>query len=152
VTSSLGRVEVVPRCRVTVTGPTVVLTSLPASAASLDGKDPYTTGCNSGAYSVKSSYITNQLGDALGTVYLYWSPSCKTNWTEIRVPTYGYGSANVYTDDGRSALFSYSAGNGGHHWGNMLYAPGICAWGAGTVVTGTGTVNHGSGQTAHACG
>ena len=131
---------------------TVVLTSLPASASSLDGKDPYSTGCNSGAYSVKSSYITNQLGDALGTAYLYWSPSCKTNWTEVKVPTYGYGSANVYTDDGRSALFSYSAGNGGHHWGNMLHAPGICAWGTGTVVTGTGSVNHGSGSTARACG
>lgn len=131
---------------------TVVLTSLPASASSLDGKDPYSTGCNSGAYSVKSAYINNQIGDALGTVYLYWSPSCKTNWTEIRVPTYGYGSANVYTDDGRSALFSYGAGNGGHHWGNMLYAPGVCAWGTGTVVTGTGTVNHGSGSTVKACG
>ncbi|HZE34081.1 MAG TPA: hypothetical protein VE198_21940 [Actinoallomurus sp.] len=67
-------------------------------------------------------------------------------------PTYGYGSANVYTGDGRSALFSYSAGNGGHHWGNTLYAPGVRAWGAGTVVTGTGTVNHGSGQTTSACG
>jgi hypothetical protein len=131
---------------------TVVLTSLPASAASYDGKDPYSTGCSSSAYSVKSASIKNQLGDPLGTVYLYWSPSCQTNWTEVRVPTTGSGSVNVHTDDGRSALFSYSAGNGGHHWGNMLHAPGVCAWGTGTVVTGTGTVNHGSGTTARACG
>jgi hypothetical protein len=131
---------------------TVVLTSLPASASSLDGKDPYTTGCNSSAYSVKSASIKNPLGDPLGTAYLYWSPSCKTNWTEVRVPTNGSGSANVYTDDGRSEPFSYSAGNGGHHWGNMLYAPGVCAWGVGTVGLGAGTVNHGSGTTARACG
>ncbi|GAA1281017.1 hypothetical protein Psi02_66650 [Planotetraspora silvatica] len=130
----------------------VVLTALPASASSLDGKDPYSTGCNSSAYSVRSASIKNQIGDSLGSVYLYWSPTCKTNWTEVRVSTSGHGSVNVYTDDGRSALFSYSAGNGGHHWGNMLYAPGVCAWGTGTVVAGTGTVNHGSGTTADACG
>ncbi len=131
---------------------TVVLTSLPASASSLDGKDPYTTGCDSGSYSVKSASIKNQLGDPLGTVYLYWSPGCKTNWSEVKVPTTGSGSVNVYTDDGRSALFSYSAGNGGHHWGNMLYAPGVCAWGQASVGTGAGSVNHGSGSTARACG
>jgi hypothetical protein len=131
---------------------TVVLTSLPASASSLDGKDPYTTGCNSSAYSVKSAYIKNPLGDPLGTAYLYWSPSCKTNWTEVRVPTIGAGSADVYTDDGRSASFSFSAGNGGHHWGNMLYAPGICAWGVGTVSLGGSWINHGTGTTARACG
>ncbi len=130
----------------------VVLTSLPASASPLDGKDPYSTGCNSGSSSVKSASIKNQLGDPLGTVYLYWSPSCQTNWSEVRVPTTGSGSVNVYTDDGRSALFSYSAGNGGHHWGNMLYAPGVCAWGSATVGLGAGTVNHGSGSTARACG
>jgi hypothetical protein len=129
-----------------------VLTSLPASASSLDGKDPYVTGCNSGAYSVKSGTITNQIGDPLGTIHLYWSPSCQTNWTEISVSSAGHGSVNVYTDDGRSALFSYSAGNGGHHWGNMLYAPGVCAWGTVTVINGTGTVNHGSGSTPKACG
>jgi hypothetical protein len=123
-----------------------------ASAASLDGKDPYTTGCNGGSYSVKSASIKNELGDSLGTVYLYWSPSCKTNWTEARVSSIGTGSVNVYTDDGRSALFNYKAGNGGHHWGNMLYAPGICAWGQATVNNGTGRLNHGSGSTARACG
>lgn len=129
-----------------------VLASLPASASSLDGQDPYSTGCASGSYSVKHADIKNQEGDKLGDVYLYWSPSCKTNWTEVRVATNGYGAVNVYADGGKAEYFNYQAGNGGHHWGNMVYAPGICAWGQGTVVEGSGSLLHGSGWTAEACG
>jgi hypothetical protein len=124
----------------------------PANAYSLDGKDPYTTGCHSGSSVVRTASIRNELQESMGTLSLYWSPTCKTNWSEVTVPNYGYGSVNVYTADGRSAIFNYSAGNGGHHWGNMLYASGICAHGTGTVVTGTGRVNHGSGSTTNACG
>ncbi|NUT44150.1 MAG: DUF2690 domain-containing protein [Thermoactinospora sp.] len=123
----------------------------PAHAHAYDHKDPYATNCDEGATVSRTASIKNSGGDVLGTIYLYWSSKCKTNWTQIKVSTRAQGTIRLYTD-GADDSFSYSAGNNGYHWGNMIYAPGVCAWGQATVNQGTGTANQGTGTTSKACG
>ncbi len=124
-----------------------------ASAHPYDGKDPYRTGCartkvNTG----KKASLKNEVGDRLGTIRLFYSRHCGTNWGEVRVSRRGSGEITVFTGNKRRS-FHYRPGNGGHHWGNMVYAPsGICAKATGSVTAGIGRANKGSGTTPKACG
>ncbi|MFI7699369.1 DUF2690 domain-containing protein [Nonomuraea sp. NPDC049480] len=127
-------------------------TAGPESAHPYDGKDPYRSGCaktkvNTG----KKASLKNEVGDHLGTIRLFYSRHCGTNWGEVSVARSASGTITVYTST-KSRSFTYRPGNGGHHWGNMLYAPsGVCAKATGTVTAGTGRANKGSGTTAKAC-
>ena len=122
------------------------------SAHPYDGKDPYRTGCartkvNTG----KKASLKNEVGDRLGTIRLYYSRHCGTNWGEVSVPRNGSGEITVFTSTKRRS-FGYRPGNGGHHWGNMVYAPsGVCAKATGSVTAGIGRANKGSGTTPKAC-
>ncbi|WP_171074336.1 DUF2690 domain-containing protein [Nonomuraea basaltis] len=131
---------------------TLLLTTGPASAHPYDGKDPYRTGCASTkVFTGKKASLKNEVGDSLGTIRLYYSRRCGTNWGEVRVSKNGSGQITVFTS-AKSRSFSYRAGNGGHHWGNMVYAPsGVCAKATGSVTVGIGRANKGSGTTAKAC-
>ncbi|MEV4172562.1 MULTISPECIES: DUF2690 domain-containing protein [unclassified Nonomuraea] len=124
----------------------------PASAHPYDGKDPYRSGCaNSKVNTGKKAALKNEIGDVLGTIRLYYSRRCGTNWGEVTVPKSASGSITVFTSR-TSRSFSYRPGNGGHHWGDMVYAPsGVCAKASGTVTAGIGRVNRGSGTTPKAC-
>ncbi|WP_406318444.1 YjfA family protein [Streptosporangium sp. NBC_01639] len=126
--------------------------ALPASAHTYDHKDPYRSGCGNTKRVVKSAPIKSRLAERVGTIKLMWSSSCKTNWTEVSVPTSAHGTINVYTNRG-SDRFIFKAGNGGRHWGNMMRAPGVCAWGGVAVQWNGGRGGqNGQGVTAKACG
>ncbi|WP_165977687.1 DUF2690 domain-containing protein [Nonomuraea diastatica] len=132
---------------------TLLLSAGPASAHPYDGKDPYRSGCAaSKVYTGKKASLKNEIGDSLGTVQLYYSRRCGTNWGEARVSKHGTGQITVFTSS-RNISFTYRAGNGGHHWGDMVYAPsGVCAKASASVSNGIGRVNKGSGTTGKACG
>ncbi|MFF0307597.1 DUF2690 domain-containing protein [Streptosporangium sp. NPDC004379] len=134
-----------------VAGVTLVAAA-PANAQSYyDHKDPYRTGCGNTARVVKKADITSRANGTVGTVRLMWSSRCKTNWTEISVSSTARGSVRVYTNRS-SDTFRFKAGNHGRHWGNMLRAPGVCAWGAASIQWGTGAGGqNGAGVTAKAC-
>lgn len=131
----------------------VMMTAGPASAHSYDGKDPYSSGCaKSKVYTGKKASLKNELGDILGTVKLFYSRRCGTNWGEIAVAKNSVGNITVSTSK-KSISFNYRAGNGGRHWGNMVYAPsGTCAWARGSVNNGAGRLNHAAATTGKACG
>ncbi|TDC05789.1 DUF2690 domain-containing protein [Nonomuraea sp. KC401] len=132
---------------------TILLSAGPASAHAYDGKDPYKSGCAaSKVYTGKKASLKNEIGDSLGTVKLYYSRRCGTNWGEAKVSKHGTGQITVFTSK-KNISFTYRAGNGGRHWGDMVYAPsGVCAKASATVSNGIGRTNKGSGTTAKACG
>ncbi|MEV0348810.1 DUF2690 domain-containing protein [Nonomuraea sp. NPDC050680] len=132
---------------------TISPASAQATAKPYDHKDPYTTGCGNSAKIVKTGSITSRANGKVGTIQLWWSGRCKTNWIEIRTATSASGSINVYTADGRYDRFAFKKGNGGRHWGNMLWANNMCAWGGASVQWNGGRGGqNGAGTTAKACG
>lgn len=129
-----------------------LFTATPANAHAYDHKDPYSKGCGNSARAVRSAPIKSVANGEVGTVKLMWSSKCKTNWTEITTATSARGTVTVYTDRGYDR-FSFKPGNGGRHWGNMMYAPGICAHAVAHVSWGGGNGGqNGSGATRKACG
>lgn len=97
------------------------------SAHPYDGEDPYRTGCartkvNTG----KKASLKNEVGDRLGTIRLFYSRHCGTNWGEVSVPRNGSGEITVFTS-------------------------GVCAKATGSVTAGIGRANKGSGTTPKAC-
>lgn len=98
------------------------------------GQDPYATGCAAGATIAGSG----PLSDGAGSVTLYWSPACHTNWAAasfadgnppttppVRVRVVGSGGSTSYDN----APVDYdTTGSGSPIWGNMTYSPG-CAYG-----------------------
>ncbi|MCA2225529.1 DUF2690 domain-containing protein [Nonomuraea aurantiaca] len=134
-----------------------LLTISPASAQAAgrnyyDHKDPYTTGCGNAAKVVRTGSLSNRIDGKVGTIQLWWSGRCKTNWIEIRTASSAHGTISVYTDKGYDR-FSFKQGNGGRHWGNMMYGNNMCAWGSASVVFGSGRGGqNGSGGTTKACG
>ncbi|MFJ2032404.1 DUF2690 domain-containing protein [Streptosporangium sp. NPDC087985] len=144
------------KIRVTATAVAAVGLALfaasPVNAHTYDHKDPYSTGCGNTASAVRTASINSPLDGKVGTVKLMWSSACQTNWTEISTATSARGTINLYTDRG-SDSFTFKEGNGGRHWGNMMYAPGVCAWGSVSVQWGSGGGGqNGSGTTTKACG
>jgi len=132
---------------------TVSPASAQATAKPYDHQDPYKSGCGNSAKIVKTGSISSRLDGKVGTIQLWWSGRCKTNWIEIKTATSAHGSINVYTADGRYDRFAFKKGNGGRHWGNMLWANNMCAWGGASIQWGTGQGGqNGAGTTPKACG
>ncbi|MEU6714464.1 DUF2690 domain-containing protein [Nonomuraea sp. NPDC046802] len=129
------------------------MTTAPANAHPKDGRDPYTSGCaNTKVNTGKKASLENEVGESLGTIRLFYSRHCGTNWGEVSVSKHASGTITVFTSN-KSRSFSYRPGNGGHHWGDMVYAPsGVCAKATGSVTAGIGRVNKGRGTTPAACG
>ncbi|PRX68445.1 uncharacterized protein DUF2690 [Nonomuraea fuscirosea] len=138
-----------------VVGAVTLLAGSPAHAQSAkpyDHKDPYKSGCGTSARVVKSAKITSRVNGEVGTIKLMWSGRCKTNWIEVKTGTSMTGTINVYTRDGRHDAFRFKRGNGGRHWGNMLWANNMCAWGSVSVQWNGGRGGqNGSGTTPKAC-
>ncbi|MEW9547131.1 DUF2690 domain-containing protein [Nonomuraea sp. NPDC050783] len=131
-----------------------LLAGSPAHAAMkpYDHKDPYRSGCGNSARVVRTAAITSRANGKVGTVKLMWSGKCKTNWVEISTGTSMSGTINVYTADGRYDAFSFKKGNGGRHWGDMLWANNMCAWGGASVQWNGGRGGqNGAGTTGKAC-
>ncbi|NUR90122.1 MAG: DUF2690 domain-containing protein [Nonomuraea sp.] len=126
-----------------------LLATVPADAASYRGKDPYKSGCGSYGYAVRTEAMKYR-GVKVGTIKLMWSPKCKTNWTEIKVHPSKSGTIWVDAAKQKAVTFHYKAGNGGRHWGNMIPANNICAWGSATAV-GRNSGDVSSGKTGKAC-
>ncbi|MFC7589854.1 DUF2690 domain-containing protein [Nonomuraea antimicrobica] len=123
-----------------------------AAPSRYDHKDPYRSGCGNAARVVKSANINGRVDGVVGTIKLMWSGKCQTNWTEVKVATSMRGIVHIYTADGRNGSFRFKAGNGGRHWGDMLGAKNMCAWGGVSVQWGTGAGGqNGQGTTAKAC-
>ncbi|GAA3525820.1 hypothetical protein GCM10022419_000680 [Nonomuraea rosea] len=118
-----------------------------------DHKDPYKSGCGNAARVVKTGKINSRANGQVGTIKLMWSGKCQTNWIEISTATSAHGIISVYTEDGRYDKFSFKAGNRGRHWGNMVWAKDMCAWGGASVQWNGGRGGqNGAGTTAKACG
>ncbi|GII90477.1 hypothetical protein Ssi02_07080 [Sinosporangium siamense] len=127
-------------------------TSAQAAAKPYDGQDPYRSGCAKTAREVRKAGIKSRIHGPVGTVRLMWSTKCKTNWVEVRTAASATGSISVYTKDGRSNTFRFKAGNKGRHWGDMLWANNMCAWGSVHVQWGGGKGGqNASGATGRAC-
>ena len=105
------------------------------SGTGCNGKDPYATGCASGAYEVTSAgrYLHNLYGATNGSViHLFWSPRCQTNWPVVTQPapcSDVQGTvvfANVENlSTGQWVSYPYRSKTAPTYvWGNMIYSPG----------------------------
>ncbi|MEQ4715395.1 DUF2690 domain-containing protein [Nonomuraea sp. B19D2] len=134
----------------------VALAVAPANAQAkphpYDHQDPAKSGCWNSAKVVRTADIKSRLEPTVGTIKLWWSFKCKTNWVEIRTAASATGSISVYAKDGRSDTYRFSKGNKGQHWGNMIEADNMCAWGSASIQWhgGRGGQN-GQGTTGKAC-
>lgn len=139
-------------------GAVTLLAGTPAQAQAAvfhryDHQDPYRSGCGNAARAVKSAKIASRVDGSVGTIKLMWSGRCQTNWIEVQTATSVSGTINLYTADNRHDRFSFKAGNRGRHWGDMLWAKNMCAWGSVSVQWGGGTGGrNGQGTTPKACG
>lgn len=137
-------------------GAVTLLAGSPAQAQAAlkpyDGQDPYRSGCGNSARVVKTAKIKSRVHGELGTIKLMWSGRCQTNWTEIKTASSARGTINIYTADGRHNRFSFRAGNGGRHWGDMLWAKDMCAWGSVSIQWNGGNGGQNAqGTTGKAC-
>ncbi|MFC4011505.1 DUF2690 domain-containing protein [Nonomuraea purpurea] len=98
-----------------------------------DHKDPYKAGCASTSRVVETAKLKSPMREEWGTVSLMWSRKCQTNWIKVKTSAKVTGTINLYTQDRRSDSFSFKKGNRGVHWGDMLWANDMCAWGSVTV-------------------
>jgi hypothetical protein len=129
-----------------------LVTAAPAHAHDYDHKDPYRTGCGDSARAVRTGTIKSVVDGAVGTIKLMWSTRCKTNWTEITTSSDAAGTIQVLTYRG-SDKSTFKPGNGGRHWGNMMYANNTCAWGSVYVSWNGGRGGQkGTGATSKSCG
>ncbi|MEV0233180.1 DUF2690 domain-containing protein [Nonomuraea sp. NPDC050786] len=131
----------------------VLLAGTPANAQAkpYDHQDPAKSGCWSSAKVVRTADIKMRR-ESVGTIKLWWSFKCKTNWVEIRTSSTATGTISVYAGDGRSDTFSFKAGNKGRHWGNMVWAENMCAYGKASVRWNGGRGGQiGNGSTTKAC-
>jgi hypothetical protein len=128
----------------------VSLVATPASAGavtcsgnSCNGKDPYATGCASGAYEITSAgrYLLDPYGHTDGSIiHLFWSPRCQTNWPVVTQPQSCSDSegtrveANVQNrTTGQWVNYTVQALTASTYvWGNMVYSPGP-AWAYGDI-------------------
>ncbi|MEV6031977.1 DUF2690 domain-containing protein [Nonomuraea sp. NPDC052116] len=132
----------------------VLLAGGPANAQAkpYDHQDPAKSGCWNSAKVVRTAPIKGRVDGEVGTIKLWWSFKCKTNWVEVRVPTSGSGIITVTAKDGRYDQFRYKKGNKGRHWGNMIWANNMCAWGSASVQWNGGRGGqNGAGTTGKAC-
>jgi hypothetical protein len=99
-------------------GGVTVLTAGPASA-SISDTDPKTTGCwDSNAYalySVADPYYG-------GTLQLWWSPDCQTNWGQDYSTSTDYTIISTTVEGGRTSSY-FGFNYKGWAWSNQMYAP-----------------------------
>lgn len=118
-----------------VVAPTMASASPSCSGSGCNGRDPYTSGCAQGAYEVTSAgrYLTNPYGGTNGSiVHLFWSPSCRTNWTVVtqRQSCSDIQGTRVVANvlnrsTGQWVNYAYGAKTAPTYvWGNMVYSPG----------------------------
>ncbi|MEV0382210.1 DUF2690 domain-containing protein [Nonomuraea sp. NPDC050643] len=139
-----------------VLGAATLLAGSPANAQAAlkpyDHKDPYKSGCGNSARTVRTATINSKANGQVGTIKLMWSGKCKTNWIEVSTATSARGTISVYAADGRYDRFSFKPGNKGRHWGNMIWANNMCAWGGVSVQWNGGKGGqNGAGTTSKAC-
>lgn len=91
------------------------------SGTGCNSKDPGTTGCASGSYTVGTANVN--YNGTTGLVELRWSPTCKTNWPKVKLNRYASiqlvlrdSVGNIIHD---SNLMTYNI----QAYGNMWYAP-----------------------------
>ena len=100
-------------------------------------KDPVQTGCSSDGRSILSGPVSYN-GTSFGTIELFWSNTCGTNWAELfpasaNNPEQLPRSARVWRgSDGHSESYTYT-GSGSPIWTNMVYAANTCAGASGTM-------------------
>lgn len=112
-----------------ILGMTVV--GAPAASASVgcygdycSGKDPMSTGCANGAYTVSYKDLSG------ARIEIRWSPTCKTNWARWNQYPIGFKSDILIVlaavqDTGYTQSHNYGV-NGvpaGTYWSNMIYSP-----------------------------
>lgn len=112
-----------------------VLVAQPASAALgdwyYDGRDPTATGCVNDARTIDSKAVG---GGA--TIYLRYSPSCRTTWARItgaatRTADRAGGSALIYREQDGAGIRCYT-GSGTACSTNMVYDGGFTSHATGT--------------------
>lgn len=115
----------------------------------LEGTDPTETGCNVGAYVVKSWDMRNAVyTEVQGLAQLVYSPKCGMNWVNV----YGFTSGNSYTvfmhakAEG-STFYETRVGAGGSAATSQTYAPGsTCVDVSWQIVNATSLVREGWGS------
>ncbi|MEV1170195.1 DUF2690 domain-containing protein [Nonomuraea sp. NPDC049784] len=116
-----------------------------------DHQDPAKSGCWNSAKVVRTADIKSRV-EKVGTIKLWWSFKCKTNWVEIRSSSSATGTISVYAADKRYDQFRFKAGNKGRHWGNMVEANNMCAYGTVSLQWNGGRGGqNASGSTTRAC-
>ena len=96
------------------------------TGANCNGKDPGTTGCSTGAYSVATRSIYHKNGRAnpvTGVIELRWSNTCKTNWAKVKLSK--VINLQVFLRDKRGNML-YDSSHMTHAmsaYGQMWYAP-----------------------------
>ena len=93
--------------------------ALCSGSAGCDGEDPPTQGCTVGSYPVSQAAVPN------GTLYLYWSPNCQTNWARLVRNVKRLNYAWVQRTDGTGKLTTQDIQVSTVMWSNMLWAPGV---------------------------
>ncbi|MFD6055389.1 DUF2690 domain-containing protein [Agromyces sp. NPDC060279] len=105
--------------------------AMPAQAnPAYRGKDPQSSGCSAGSYTVKSWGLYNsKYGQYQGTAELRYSPKCGTNW--IRVTSNVAGNevrGEIITNYGASGAYRQGSGivinRVRTDWSTMIEAPG----------------------------
>lgn len=89
------------------------------------GKDPQTSGCSAGAYTVASKAFQN------GILEIRWSPTCKTNWARVTVYPIGWAvliptpiRLSAIQDTGYTQQVNWDVQVGeGTYWTPMIYSP-----------------------------
>lgn len=125
----------------------VTLSSVPAAAATCSGsqcnaQSPITTGCNSDAYAVNSKDILDWNTMTLGTVYLMYSPTCQTVWSEVvaSIESVESVTAEISPDPAFGPYYGYYGNTTYSNWwvsSPMAYAPSLtCTFSAYGSVTG----------------
>jgi hypothetical protein len=120
------------------------------SGLACTGQDPYATGCQSDASVAGSSAIVDGTGRTLGTLKLYWSHTCQTNWgaasfddgnpastPPVDIKVFGT-DASAPTPYNIQPVDFPTTGAGSPVWGNMIYSPG-CAYATVTRGDAAGT-------------
>ncbi|MFI5951838.1 DUF2690 domain-containing protein [Micromonospora chalcea] len=120
----------------TATGLTA--TAAPATAATCwgdwcSGQDPVDTGC---AYEEGANYVAYaNVYDGRGSLYLYWSPTCKTNWAKLYMhpwvgTVFPSGTLKaIQRDTGYTQQWGVPQVQGGNPkqtWTDMIYSPAYC--------------------------
>jgi hypothetical protein len=105
-----------------------------------DGADPYTAGCDIGAYWVNSNNPVYIPGTGI-SVQLWYSPNCGTNWARLHSSTIvPYMMAKVVRQESAEycrAAYNFYWTNGTWVYSDMVYAPTALAKACGTTTTGT---------------